>query len=220
MQSKSMNKSFQILLISLVSVLSVSSVFAGDRAGRLQLQPFFGPASTNAHLWSGNQEFAILYGAQTDLFLTDNIAVGVSYTYANFGDNATYYLSSVGFQTSSGITIRPGPIAKMVQLRFKIIPFDAGPITPYMKASTGYLNIVKDGLRFSENSESGSFGAFSGKGISYSVGAGGIITFAPGWGVFFEVSRIFSDVIKNQSKFSEGYSEEFWTLKTGLSLWY
>ena len=216
MQSKTMNKPFQILLISLISLLSVSSVFAGSRAGRLQLQPFFGPASTNAHPWSGDQEFAILFGAQADLFLADNIAVGVSYTYAKYG----VYQRFIDLGYEDNLFNLLGPVMNMAHFRLKFIPFDAGSISPYLKASTGYLKIDQEGRRVSTIPESEIIGAIFGEGISYSIGAGGYLEFAQDLGVFVEASRIWSDVFKNQSQNTDRYSEEFWTLKTGLSLWY
>ena len=216
MRSELMNKAFQILLISLILFLSVSSVFAGGRAGRFQLQPFFGPASTNAHLWSGNQEFAILYGAQADLFIIENIAVGISYTYANYGE----YERFIDLGREDNLFKFAGPVMNIAHFRLKYIPFDAGPITPYLKVSTGYLKIDQDGYRITSIPESEIIGTIFGEGISYSIGAGGYLEFAQDLGVFFEASRMWSDVFKNQSQNRDTYSEEFWTLKTGLSFWY
>ena len=210
-----MKQRVRLTLTLLFVVAFTTSISASDRAGRYELQPFGGTAFTSTSPFSSGAKVAVLLGAQVEHYLTNSLAIGVSYSRANYAD---FEDPDDHFADVHRIVTFHGPITDLYQAHLKLRLRDLGPLTPFLKGSVGHVKIHQEFPTFS--SPNGfTFGAVSGSGVAYGIGAGASLTIAHGWSLFSEAMRITSDAIKNQSKSSEGDDEDFWILRSGLSLW-
>ncbi|MFQ5607335.1 MAG: outer membrane beta-barrel protein [Candidatus Zixiibacteriota bacterium] len=207
---------------ALALTFSAPQVFADDhensgRAGRFELHPLLGIATTKALQVQSGTILGAMYGLELDYNLTNKFAIGASYSRASYEDVSGLLNSTFGAGAPTLPASITGPTAESFRLSARLTPLRLVALAPFVKLHVGRLKLSQDPNTITLGATSVTVPGFSIDGFAYGYGVGSALTIGPRMQLYGEALNVLSNITASEFPLSEGRLEDFWILQASLS---